>query len=92
MLCSYCRKFIDKFAHIAAPLRDLTEGHKKRQNLKFNITDANTSYGLNNKTAPEKLTTHPVLLLPDFGKPFTVVPDASRYAIGGVLCQDHGAY
>ena len=37
-----------------------------------------------------KLVNHPVLIWPDFTKQFTVVPDASGYAIGGVLCQDHG--
>ena len=37
-----------------------------------------------------KLIDHPVLVWPDFSKKFTVVPDASGYAIGGVLCQDHG--
>ena len=38
----------------------------------------------------EKLTSALVLLIPDPVKPFTVTTDASDYAIGAVLSQDHG--
>jgi len=34
------------------------------------------------------LTTSPVLLLPDYGKPFTLITDASNYATGAILEQD----
>ena len=98
-LCSYYRKFIDKFAHIASPLHELTKGHKKSLNRKLTFhNDAESGVGQlwtsNHNTAfntlKQRLTTHPVLLFPDFSRPFTVIPDASGYAIGGVLCQDHG--
>ena len=35
----------------------------------------------------EKLCTKPVLIFPDFSKPFIVTTDASGYAIGGILSQ-----
>jgi len=34
------------------------------------------------------LMTSPVLLLPDYGKPFTLITDASDYATGAILEQD----
>ena len=41
-------------------------------------------------TLKDCLTSAPVLLFPDFTKPFTIPPDSSGYAIGGVLLQDQG--
>ena len=41
-------------------------------------------------TLKEKLTSAPVLLLPDPNKPFTITTDASDFAIGAVLTQDKG--
>src|SRR5205085_700736 len=38
----------------------------------------------------QHLTTAPVLLIPDSNKPFVVTTDASDYAIGVVLSQNHG--
>jgi len=32
--------------------------------------------------------TSPVLLLPDYGKPFTLITDASNFAMGAILKQD----
>ena len=34
------------------------------------------------------ITTSPVLLLPDYGKPFTLITDASDYATGAILEQE----
>jgi len=34
------------------------------------------------------LTTSPVLLLPDYGKPFMLIMDASDYMTGAILEQD----
>jgi hypothetical protein len=38
----------------------------------------------------DKLINHPVLIWPDFSKPFTIISDSSGVAIGGVLAQDQG--
>src|ERR1700756_4705471 len=36
------------------------------------------------------VSTAPILIIPDPQLPYTVVTDASGYAIGAALCQDHG--
>ena len=91
-LCSYYRKFINKFATIAAPLHELTKGYKKQKGGKYHGAPFKWTPVQQQAftTLKEKLITHPVLKWPDFSKPFTIVPDASGFAIGGVLCQDHG--
>jgi hypothetical protein len=105
-MVSYYRKFIPSFAHIASPLHDLTKGHSKKHNRKISHKSTGGMINSHRDTPnalfwgpqheqafnqlKKKLTTHPILLWPDFSKPFTVIPDASGYAIGGALCQDHG--
>ena len=39
------------------------------------------------RTIKEALTSYPVLRQPDFSQPFTIYTDASKIAIGAVLCQ-----
>src|ERR1700737_1501383 len=36
------------------------------------------------------VSTAPILIIPDPHIPYTVVTDASGYALGAALCQDHG--
>ena len=79
-LCSYYRRFIKWFANIASPLHALT---KKGVHFKWIEKERNT-FG----TSKEKLTTTPVLTLPDFRKPFLVQCDACGSSIGAVLTQD----
>ena len=81
-LASYYRKFIPQFSHIAGPLHDLTKkdfpwrwGTKER--FAFNELKA-------------RLSSAPILLLPDASLPYTVITDASDTACGAVLMQDHG--
>src|SRR3954466_8220426 len=38
----------------------------------------------------QAITTEPVLINPDHKLPFTVVTDASGFAVGAALCQDQG--
>ena len=38
----------------------------------------------------QAVSTAPILIIPDPHLPYTVVTDASGYAIGAALCQDHG--
>ena len=81
-LAGFYRKFVRRFAHITAPLTDLT---KKDQPFIWGPAQETAFNEI--KTA---LTTAPVLLSPDPDLPFTVDVDASDYAIGAALMQDHG--
>ena len=82
-LASFYRKHVKRFAFIAEPLHTLLAKDKPwrwngNQKQAFNALKA-------------ALCNAPVLLFPDFSKPFTVAPDSSGYAIGGVLLQDQGS-
>ena len=77
----YWRKFIANFSLIAAPLHALTGLNKVFQ-----------WGGKHHKafdTLKEKISTAPVLALPDLQRPFEIQTDASDYAMGAVLTQ-HG--
>ena len=79
-MCSYYRRFIEKFSILAGPLHDLT-----KKNVKFQWTaKENEAF----KKLKEKLMTKPVLMLPDLMKPFEVNCDASGECLGAVLLQE----
>jgi RNase H-like domain found in reverse transcriptase/Integrase zinc binding domain len=75
----YQRQFILNFSHLAHPLNELL-----KKNKKFKWTEECTE-------AVDKLikavTSNPVLLRPDFKKPFVLEVDASQYATGAILYQ-----
>nr|KYP37980.1 Transposon Ty3-G Gag-Pol polyprotein [Cajanus cajan] len=76
-LASYCRRFNEGFSKIVAPLTQMT---RKDQPLIW--TDAcERSF---NKLK-RRLTTSPVLVLPDSGEPFDVYCDASHQGLRCVL-------
>jgi hypothetical protein len=81
-LATYYRKFVKDFSAIATPLTALL--HK----------DKPYNWEKEQQSAFEQLKQHlvsaPVLILPDPTKPFTVTTDASDFAIGAVLSQNHG--
>merc|ERR1711888_458731 len=84
-ICSYYRKFVDGFAHIASPLTNLTKGYTgKGKSVKI-------PWQPEHETAFEALknamVNDVVLKFPDFSKPFALYTDASGFAIGGVLSQ-----
>ena len=81
-LASFYRKHIKNFAFIANPLHTLL---KKDEKWKWS-TDHKKAFS----TLKDCLSSAPVLIFPDFSKPFTIQPDSSGYAIGGVLLQDQG--
>jgi len=60
----------------------------------FNLTKKNTPFHWDAEeeqafhNLQTTLTTAPVLLLPDYGKPFTLITDASDYATGSILEQE----
>ena len=79
-LCSYYKRFIRHFSEIAASLHNLTQkGVKFRRDFK----EKQAFHHLK-----EKLSTQPVLILPDLRKPFVVQCDACGHSLGAVLMQD----
>ena len=81
-LCSYYRRFIINYSHVAKPLTRLTE-----KDQRFNwTTECSEAFG----KLKHMLVTAPILAHPDFTKPFILDTDASNHAIGAVLSQKTG--
>ena len=76
---NYYRKFIPNFAKIAAPINSLlrTENYFKWTNVQQDAFEQ----------LKQAITTPPVLIYPDFSKPFLLTTDASNEALGAVLSQ-----
>src|SRR5439155_8121203 len=81
-LANYYRKFIKDFSKTGSPLTGLL-----RKDIDWEWTDTQQQAF---EQLKEKLTTTPVLALPDPNKMFIVTTDASGYAIVAVLTQDQG--
>ena len=83
-LCSYYRRFVPKFAHVASPLTDLTAD---------GVHDVQAAWGVPQQQAFEKLkallVSAPILVHADPDKPFVLRTDASDFALGAVLMQEH---
>eukprot|EP00877_Chromochloris_zofingiensis_P004554 jgi/Chrzof1/1409/Cz10g06220.t1 len=84
-MCSYYRRFVPQFAKVAAPLTDLTRNNRSLQEW-----DVPQQAAFD--TLKHLLTTAPVLKQPDPSKPFVLHTDASDFAIGGVLMQEHDGH
>ena len=80
---SFYRKFIDKFADLCAPLTDLLKNDSKEP---LQWTDIQCANFVELKS---KLSSSPILMLPDVSKPFCLRTDASDTGIAGVLFQYH---
>ena len=78
-LCGYYRKFIPEFSMVASPLSDLT---KKNMSIKW-TSQCEKAFGQLKQT----LTKAPVLITPDWDKPFILQTDASATGLGYVLSQ-----
>ncbi|KAK1683149.1 hypothetical protein QYE76_043997 [Lolium multiflorum] len=83
-MAGYYRRFIEGFSKIAGPMTKLL-----KKNTPFVWTDeCETSF----QTLKEKLTTAPVLAVPEPGKDYTVYCDASKNGLGCVLMQDRKSW
>jgi hypothetical protein len=79
-MAGYYRRFIEGFSNIAGPMTKLL-----RKNTPFVCSEeCEASF----QTLKEKLTTAPMLALPETGKDYTVYYDASKNGLGCVLMQD----
>jgi len=79
-LAGYYRRFIENFSKIAKPMTNLL---KKTNEFEW-TPECEHSF----QTLKQKLTTTPILALPDIQKDFVVYCDASRQGLGCVLMQD----
>jgi len=78
-MTSYYRRFIKDYAKIAEPLNRLL---KTGSIFKW---DQYCQQAF--ETLKERLMTAPILVFPDFRKPFKLITDASDFALGAVLAQ-----
>ena len=82
-LAGYYRRFIEGFSKIVAPLTQLT-----RKDQPFVWTDkCEGSF----QELKRRLTSTPILVIPDVRKPFEVYCDASHLGLGCVLIQEKKA-
>jgi hypothetical protein len=79
-LAGYYRRFIEGFSKIARPMTELLQKEKK-----FNWPE---SCERSFQELKRRLTTAPVLTLPDIQRDFVVYCDASRHGLRCVLMQD----
>ena len=79
-LTNYFRRFVQGYAHLVGPMTKLL-----RKDVEFEWSDACQKAFDGVKLA---LTTAPVLVMPDYSKPFELVADACGFGIGAVLLQE----
>ena len=75
----YYRSFIPSYAKVAQPLYDLL---KKTSTWKWTDTEKQAMSQIK-----QALISAPVLIMPDYSKPFIIQTDGSTQGIGAVLCQ-----
>ena len=87
-LASFYRRYIKRFAYLAAPLSNLLkEANLSQRKKKYRPIIWNAQCKLAFDDLKQALTSYPVLYLPDPFKPFVIETDASKWAISGVLYQ-----
>ena len=78
-LAGYYRRFIEDFSQLVAPMTRLTQ-----KEVKF-YWDGQCEEAF--RDLKRRLTTAPILIVPDKGQGYTVYCDASRAGLGCVLMQ-----
>ncbi|XP_071949807.1 uncharacterized protein [Antedon mediterranea] len=81
---NYYRRFIPHYSAIASPLTDRTKNQEPNK-IRWEVSQENAF-----KTLKSKLTSKPILCLPDLSKPFILRTDACDEGIGAVLLQNYG--
>jgi len=84
-LAGFYRKYVPDFAVIAAPLTDAT----RKGNPIEVVWDETRDHAF--QDLKRRISTPPILKLPDVTKPFILQTDASHIGIGEVLLQEHAA-
>ncbi|XP_041017941.1 uncharacterized protein LOC121260164 [Juglans microcarpa x Juglans regia] len=79
-LADYYRRFVEGFARLSGPLTTLT-----RKNVEF-VWSGKCEKSF--QELKKRLTTTPILALPEPHKPFVVFSDASKFGLGCVLMQE----
>ena len=78
--CNFYCCFVQGYSTMAWPLFNLT---KKATPWHWTQAEENAFTALQ-----DALTSAPILILPDYGKPFTLITNTSDYATGSILEQD----
>jgi len=78
--CNFYHHFVKNYSALARPLFNLT-----KKDVPFHWDHAEEQVFCNLQSA---LTSAPVLILPDYEKPFTLITNASDYATGSILEQE----
>jgi len=78
--CNFYCRFVKNYSALAQPLFNLT-----KKDIPFHWDHAEEQAFCKLQSA---LTLAPVLILPDYEKPFTLITDASDYATGSILEQE----
>ena len=88
-LATHYRHFIKGFAHLACPLYDIL-GNEVKMGPVTLPPEAKQAMRL----LKDKIQTAPVLVFPDFEKPFLLETDASKKGLGATLSQkqEDGCY
>lgn len=81
-LVGYYRRFIPNFASVACPLSDKTRKGESNK-IKWEASQEQAF-----QTLKKKVTSAPILHLPDLSQPFILRSDASEYGLGAVLLQE----
>ena len=81
-LAGYYRRFVERFSQISNPIT-----HLQKKGVKFEWTsECEKAF----KELKHRLTTAPILRVPNMDKDFLVCTDASEEGLGAVLMQDEG--